>query len=69
MDTTTRELELGPQARALAKSAAEVKGAPILARAELASALVDQMAALLVAMADRLDTVTPYLDEGGAHVS
>ncbi|PJE25773.1 hypothetical protein SAMN06297129_2437 [Pseudooceanicola antarcticus] len=54
---------LAQQARALAKSAQEVKSAPFLVRAEMASALVDRMAEFLVEMAERVDRITPYLDE------
>jgi len=60
------QVGLGAEARALAKSAQEVKSSPIFARAELASGLVDRMAVFLVEMADKVDALTPYLDEGGA---
>lgn len=55
--------ELATEARELAKRAQAVKAAPFLARAEMASGLVDQMTEFLVELAERVDDLAPNLNQ------
>ena len=57
------EYTLTERARDLVKRAEAVKKAPVLSRPAEALALAEDMGALLVKMAERLDALTPYADE------
>lgn len=54
---------LRDEAKMLAARAHDVKAAPLFERAALASDLVEDVAAFLVRLSERVDAVTPYVDE------
>ncbi|WGT50160.1 hypothetical protein [Thioclava nitratireducens] len=56
---------LKPRAEALRDRAEAVKAAPILTRMAEGARLADDLAAFVVDLAERIDAVTPFLDEGG----
>lgn len=56
---------LKPRALDLLERAEAVKSAPILTRMSEGAKLADDLAAFVVELAERIDAVTPFLDEGG----
>lgn len=63
MNDNTTKRPLAPWAMELAERGAAVKSAPILSKFTQSMALADDVAALLVEIAARLDNLTPYIDE------
>lgn len=63
MNENTAKSPLGPWALELAERGRAVKSAPILSKLSQSLALADDVAALLVEIAARVDNLTPYIDE------
>ncbi len=59
----SKDHTLTERARRLVERAEDVKQAPVLSRPAEALALAEAMGALLLAMAERLDALTPFIDE------
>lgn len=57
---------LAARAIVLSRRAQELRGKPMMAQANEAPELVENMAALMVEMASQIEALTPYIDEDGA---
>lgn len=63
------EETLAARAKTLRAKAADLKSAPLWDRPAMAGDMVDEVAALVVDIALRVEALTPYQDEGADHVA
>ncbi|PIE10517.1 MAG: hypothetical protein CSA72_08400 [Rhodobacterales bacterium] len=60
--------QMGQEARRALAQIERVKEAPMMQKISIAEEVLPQIGAALIALADRVDELTPYLDEDAANV-